>query len=210
MPIVFGEPASSVNEILPVLRKHGDEMRGVYRSRYRFDLNSSDPYATPSLERPASLRDNPSTVVYPWEQVFVAAAACAGSDYPMLAAHAGIPLERVEFIVEGVFDPRGEFDGLSDFEAPADARQCFLALHFSARLVSHAPRAMRHAPRWRNCTSASYRTIWCSARFGASRGPMNSRSYRNDNAWLTEAVPTGYPVVLPAHRATERCGATRP
>jgi hypothetical protein len=46
--------------------------------------------------------------VYPWEQIFVAAANCAGSDYPMLAAHLGIPLDRVEFLIEGVFDPRGE------------------------------------------------------------------------------------------------------
>jgi hypothetical protein len=30
----------------------------------------------------------------------------------MLAAHFGVPLERVDFVVEGVFDPRGEFGGL--------------------------------------------------------------------------------------------------
>jgi hypothetical protein len=81
-------------------------------------------------------------VVYPWEQIFIAAAACAGSDYPMLAAHAAIPLDRVDLVVEGEFDPRGEFDGLDGLEAPTDARHCFLSLHLRASLVSPAPRAM--------------------------------------------------------------------
>jgi hypothetical protein len=36
----------------------------------------------------------------------MAAANCAGSDYPMLAAHFRVPLERVELVMEGVFDPR--------------------------------------------------------------------------------------------------------
>jgi hypothetical protein len=52
----------------------------------------------------------------------MAAASCAGSDYPMLAQHLGVPLERVEFVVEGVFDPRGEFDGLGGYRAPRVAR----------------------------------------------------------------------------------------
>ena len=141
MPIVFGEPANSVDEIVSLLRRHGDGVRGTYRARYRFDRHVSDPYNAPSLERPASLRDNPPAVVYPWEQIFVAAAACAGSDYPMLAAHAGVPLERVEFTVEGEFDPRGEFDGLNGFTAPPESRHCFLALRLRAVLVSSAPRA---------------------------------------------------------------------
>lgn len=141
MPIIFGEPASSVDAIVRLLKRHGGDVRGTYRACYRFDRHSSDPYAAPSLERPASLKDNPPTVVYPWEQIFVAAAACAGSDYPMLAAHEGIPLERVELVLEGVFDPRGEFDGLDGLEAPADARHCFLALHLRAALISSAPRA---------------------------------------------------------------------
>lgn len=141
MPVIFGESVSSVDAIVRLLKKHGDSVRGTYRARYRFDRQASDPYAVPSLERPASLKDNPPAAVYPWEQIFVAAAVCAGSDYPMLAAHEGIPLERVEFVVEGLFDPRGEFDGLDGLEAPVDARYCFLALHLRAALISSAPRA---------------------------------------------------------------------
>ncbi|WP_214470328.1 OsmC family protein [Mesorhizobium sp. dw_380] len=141
MPVVFGEPVSTVRDIVSVMKKHGDAVRGTYRARYRFDPQSSDPYAAPLLERPASLRDNPPNVVYPWEQIFAAAAACVGSDYPMLAAHAGIDLRSVEFVVEGVFDPRGEFDGLDGFEAPPDARHCYLSLHFTATVRSSAPRA---------------------------------------------------------------------
>src|SRR6185295_16066636 len=79
-------------------------------------------------------------VVYPWEQIFTAAAACAGSDYPMLAAHLDIPLDRVDFVVEGIFDPRGEFDGLGGFEAPASARHCYRSLHVRATVVSSATR----------------------------------------------------------------------
>jgi hypothetical protein len=79
-------------------------------------------------------------VTFPWEQIFTAAATCAGSDYPMLAQHLGIPLERVELVVEGVFDPRGEFDGLGGWDAPADAGPCFLSLHLRATLTSDAPR----------------------------------------------------------------------
>jgi len=141
MPIVFGEPVNSVAQIVAALTQHGAQVRGTYRSRYRFDRASTDPYAPPTLERPESLRGNPADIVYPWEQLFLAAAACAGSDYPMLAAHAGIPLDRVAFEVEGVFDPRGEFDGLDGLHAPDDARHCYVSLHLRATLTSSAPRA---------------------------------------------------------------------
>ena len=141
MPIVFGEPANSVAEIVAALKKHGDKVRGVYRGRYRYDSSGGNPYAPPSLERPAALSEEPPTRIYPWEQIFLAAATCAGSDYPMLAEHAGIPLDRVELVVEGVFDPRGEFAGLDGLEAPPDAGPCFLNLHLKATIVSGAPRA---------------------------------------------------------------------
>jgi hypothetical protein len=141
MPIVFGEPVYSVEAITDVLARHGDRVRGAYRAHYRFDPSTRDPYTPPRLERPESLRDNPSDVLYPWEQIFVAAATCAGSDYPMLAAHLGVSLERVDFVLEGVFDPRGEFDGLGGFRAPADARHCYMSLHVRTTLISDAPRA---------------------------------------------------------------------
>jgi len=141
MPIVFGETVSTVRDIVSVLKKHGDAVRGTYRARYRFDPQSSDPYTTPLLERPASLKDNSPTAVFPWEQIFAAAAVCAGSDYPMLAAHAGVDLHSVDFIAEGVFDPRGEFDGLDGLAAPTDARHCYVSLHFRATVCSSAPRA---------------------------------------------------------------------
>ncbi|WP_316231711.1 OsmC family protein [Bradyrhizobium sp. SZCCHNR1051] len=141
MPIVFGEAVSTVKDIVSVMKKHGDAVRGTYRARYRFDPQSSDPYTTPLLERPACLKDNAPSVVYPWEQIFAAAAVCAGSGYPMLAAHAGIDLRSAEFVAEGVFDPRGEFDGLEGLEAPVEARHCYLSLHLRATLSSSAPRA---------------------------------------------------------------------
>lgn len=140
MPVVFGQMITSVDDIVAAVSRHGDRVRGTYRAHYRYDQTVSDPYTAPRLERPESLRDNPPNVIYPWEQIFLAAAACAGSDYPMLASHFGIPLERVEFVVEGVFDPRGEFDGLAGFQAPADARHCYETLHFRARLTSSATR----------------------------------------------------------------------
>lgn len=140
MPIVFGEMASSVEEIVGVFTRYGDRVRGTYRAHYRFDPGMSNPYAPPRLERPEALEGNPPELIYPWEQIFLAAAACAGSDYPMLAAHFGIPLERLDFVVEGEFDPRGEFDGLAGFTAPADARHCYRALHIRATTVSSAPR----------------------------------------------------------------------
>ena len=141
MPVVFGEMASSVEEIADVLERYGDRVRGTYRAHYRFDPATRDPYAAPRLERPESLRDNPADAIYPWEQIFLAAAACAGSDYPMLAAHFGTPLEGVEFVVEGIFDPRGEFDGLAGHSAPNDSRHCYVSLHCRATTVSSAPRA---------------------------------------------------------------------
>jgi uncharacterized OsmC-like protein len=140
MPVVFGELASSVEDVVDVFCRYGDRVRGTYRAHYRFDTTTRDPYTAPRLERPECLRDNPSDAVYPWEQIFLAAAACAGSDYPMLAGHFGIPLERVDFVVEGDFDPRGEFDGLAGFEAPRDARHCYRSLHFRVSLHSSAPR----------------------------------------------------------------------
>ena len=141
MPIVFGETANSAAEIVTVLKKHGDRVRGVYRSRYCYDRSGGTPYAPPSLERPAALSEEPPSRIYPWEQIFVAAATCAGSDYPMLAEHAGIPLDRVELVVEGVFDPRGEFEELDGLEAPPDAGPSFVSLHLKATIVSKAPRA---------------------------------------------------------------------
>src|SRR5262245_23842730 len=103
MPVVFGEPVSSVDDSLRVFRRHGDAVRGTYRARYVFDRQSRDPYRGAVLERPASLIESPPEVQYPWEQIFVAAANCAGSDYAMLATHLGVSLDRVEFVVEGVF-----------------------------------------------------------------------------------------------------------
>src|SRR5262245_60377715 len=111
--------------------------------RRRGDRRSA--YSGTTLERPPSLAGNDPGVVYPWEQIFVALAACAGSDYPMLAAHDGVRLECVELIVEGLFDPRGEFDGLAGFTAPADSARCFLALHLHTRLRS--PAARQHLER---------------------------------------------------------------
>lgn len=139
MPIVFGEDVTTVAEITAALRQHGDAVRGTYRAHYVHDAHTLDPYAGTRLERPPALVGNPPGVVYPWEQVFLAAAACAGSDYPMLARHLGVPIERVEFTVEGVFDPRGEFDGLAGYEGPADAVPCYLALHLVTTLTSDAP-----------------------------------------------------------------------
>jgi len=140
MPIVFGVMASSVEAIIAAFDRHGDRVRGTYRAHYRFDPTTRDPYNAPGLERPESLAANPREVVYPWEQIFLAAAACAGSDYPMLAAHFGIPLERVDFVVEGIFDPRPEFTGLGGYVLPNDARHCYPGLHLRATTVSSAPR----------------------------------------------------------------------
>lgn len=141
MPVVFGQMVSSAQDSLDAFERYGDRIRGTYRAHYRFNASQCDPYAAPRLERPQCLQDNPPDVIYPWEQVFLAAAACAGSDYPMFAAHLGIPLDGVDFVVEGVFDPRGEFDGLSGFHAPATARHCYLSLNLRATIVSSAPRA---------------------------------------------------------------------
>jgi hypothetical protein len=45
----------------------------------------------------------------------------------------------VEFVVEGVFDPRWEFDGLAGYAGPADAKHCYLGLHLRTTLRSSAP-----------------------------------------------------------------------
>ena len=140
MPVVFGEMVTSVDAIVDVFRRHGDRVRGTYRAHYRFDSTTRDPYSGVRVERPASLVDNPPGALYPWEQVFASAAACAGSDYPMLAAHFEIPLDAVDFVVEGDFDPRGEFGGLGGYDAPVSARHCFESLHLRATLTSTAPR----------------------------------------------------------------------
>lgn len=140
MPIVFGEMASTVGESIDAFTRHGDRVRGTYRAHYRYDPDVGNPYAPPRLERPESLAGNPPDVTFPWEQVYLAAASCAGSDYPMFAEHLGIPLERADVVVEGLFDPRGEFDGLSGFHAPDEARHCYRTLHVRATLVSSAPR----------------------------------------------------------------------
>lgn len=140
MPVVFGEAVNTVKDIVSLFKKHGNAMRGTYRARYRYDPRSNNPYTTPLVERPESLKDNPPDVIYPWEQIFAAAAVCAGSDYPMLAAHEGIDLRSIEFVAEGVFDPRGEFDGLDGLEAPMDARYCFVSLHLAATVDSSSPR----------------------------------------------------------------------
>jgi hypothetical protein len=138
MPVVFGEMVTTVEDITALLARYGNRVRGTYRAHYRFAPGMRDPYgAAPRLERPESLASDPNGP-YPWEQIFLAAATCAGSDYPMLAAHYGIALEQVDFVVEGTFDPGGEFTGLGGFEAPADARHCFLSLVCRATLVSDA------------------------------------------------------------------------
>jgi hypothetical protein len=141
MPVVFGEMVSSVEEVVAALDRYGDRVCGTYRAHYRFDQTTPDPYTAPRLERPESLANSPPNAIYPWEQIFLAAAACAGSDYPMLAAHFAVSIERVDFVVEGLFDPRGEFHGLGGFEAPVDARHCYKTLHFRATIVSSGSRA---------------------------------------------------------------------
>jgi hypothetical protein len=137
---VFGCDAKTIDDCLELFRVHGDAVRETYRAVWSWDARSASPYATTSFEHPPALRGNPRDQVFPWEQIFVCAASCAGSDYPMLAEHLKIPLARAELVVEGTFDPRGEFDGLGGFRAPADATGCYLALHLRATLVSPAPR----------------------------------------------------------------------
>jgi hypothetical protein len=132
--------ASTVDEMIEAFKRFGGGVRGTYRAHYRFDRSMANPYVPPRLERPECVEGNPPELIYPWEQVYLAAAACAGSDYPMIAEHLGIPLERAEVVIEGVFDPRGEFDGLSGFRAPDDARHCYRTLHVRTTLVSSAPR----------------------------------------------------------------------
>ena len=140
MLVVFGQMVSSVQDSLDVFERYGDRVRGTYRAHYRFDASQRDPYTAPRLERPECLEASPADAVYPWEQIYLAAAACAGSDYPMFASHFKIPIDSVDLVVEGVFDPRGEFDGASGFHALADARPCYLSLHLRATIASSAPR----------------------------------------------------------------------
>ena len=123
----------------PLRAEHAQASRAAVLRAAR-ELFVEQGYGGTTIERPDSLAANPAGVVYPWEQIFVAAAACAGSDYQMLAAHVGAPLQRVELIVDGVFDPRDQFDGLAGFSAPPGSERCFLALHLAATVVSSAPR----------------------------------------------------------------------
>jgi hypothetical protein len=140
MPIVFGENVQGVAQSVDACKKYGDRIRATYRARHVWSEASRDPYAGTTLERPPSLNENPAGILFPWEQMYVAAATCAGSDYPMLAAFFGVPIQRVELVVEGVFDPRGEFGGLDGLEMPPDAH-CFLSLHVRATITSRASRA---------------------------------------------------------------------
>jgi hypothetical protein len=140
MPRVFGRDARTVEELVDVFRSFGPAVRGTYRAHYAWRRRSDHPYVAARLERPPALRGNPEEVLFPWEQIFTAAATCTGSDYPMLAAHLGVSLDEVALVVEAVFDPRGEFHGLAGFEAPADAAPCYLSLHVRATLTSAAPR----------------------------------------------------------------------
>ena len=105
MPNFFGQDLTTVSEISEALHRHGDASRLTYRAHYVFDDRSRDPYAGTRLERPAAMVGNPPGVTYPWEQVFLAAAGCAGSDYPMLASHLAVPIQRVELVVEGRLRP---------------------------------------------------------------------------------------------------------
>jgi len=146
MPNVFGEDVPDrVEAITAAFQRHGDAVRGTYRARYVHRGDTQDPYSGATLERPAALIGNPPGRIFPWEQIFLAAAHCAGSDYPMLARHFGVTLDALEFEVEGIFDPRGEFDGLAGFAAPADAARCYLALHLRTRITSGAPRVTLEA-----------------------------------------------------------------
>jgi len=139
MPNLFGQEMSSVEDMTAAFRRYGDAMRLTYRARYVHDSSSTNVYAGTKLERPEAMAKNPPDLIYPWEQVFIAAAGCAGSDYPMLSGHLGVPISRVEFVVEGVFDPRGEFSGLAGFEVP-HAPRCYFSLHLRATLTSPAPK----------------------------------------------------------------------
>ena len=74
MPVVFGEMVSSIEEIVAACDRYGDRLRGTYRAHYRFDATTIDPYTAPRLERPEALAGNPPDAIYPWEQIFLAAA----------------------------------------------------------------------------------------------------------------------------------------
>lgn len=135
-----GKEVSSVSEILEAFRESPSSFPCTYRVRYRFGMGSHDPYAGASMERPAVLSMN-EPGAYPWEAILVAAANCAGSDYPMLAEHFGVPLDGVDIELSAVFDPRGEFEGLGTIpQHKAGDRNCYQSLHWKATLVSSAPR----------------------------------------------------------------------
>jgi hypothetical protein len=54
----------------------------------------------------------------------------------MLAAHPGIPLEPVELVVEGVFDPPDQVDGLDGSTAPVEAATASRALNRTAAALA--------------------------------------------------------------------------
>jgi|SRR5581483_5249445 len=132
-----GAEVNSVAEIVEHFRAHGKRFPSTYRVTYAL---GPDAYAGARIERPAAFRLN-APGLYPWEQLLVAAANCAGSDYPMLAEHYGVDLQRLDITFEADFDPRGEFAGL-DPKLPASdgMRHCYLAFRWHARVRSDAPK----------------------------------------------------------------------
>lgn len=140
MPNVFGEELYSIPEFIDAFRKHGDRMRGTYTVRYEFGGGMTNPYTGASLKRPPALAKEDPHALYPWEQILMAAANCAGSDYPILAQYWGIPLDRVEVEFTAVFDPRGEFGGLEPDVTIPDGPRSYQAFHWAATVTSPAPR----------------------------------------------------------------------
>jgi hypothetical protein len=142
MPIVFGEEAYSVPQILDVCRRHGDKIRGTYVVHYSLGGGANNPYQGARLHRPPSLAKEDPHAIYPWEQILMAAANCAGSDYPMLADYWGIPFDALDVEFSAVFDPRGEFEGLDPkVPFPADSKPCYLGFTWKATITSDAPEA---------------------------------------------------------------------
>ena len=132
-----GKEVNSVSEILDEFREHPHSYPGTYRVRYTFGPQS-DAYHGARLERPAAFRMNAGGA-YPWETIIVAAANCAGSDYPMLAEHYDVDLAGVEIELEADFDPRGEFAGLREsLPATPEMRHCYRAFRWKATLHSSA------------------------------------------------------------------------
>lgn len=141
VPNVFGEDLYSIPEFMDAFRKHGDKVRGAYVVRYQFGGGNSHPYQGASMRRPPALAKEDPHAVYPWEQLLMAAANCAGSDYPILADYWGIPLEAVEVEFTAVFDPRGEFGGLERDVTIPDGPRSYQSFHWAATLTSSAPKA---------------------------------------------------------------------